>query len=236
LRSKKRVKNGEYYTLMSATLFLRVAFFMLTEGMADEFFLMWFFDLGIADFLLIELLVIIIISMHYKGKEQIIRSISVTWTCLFAVLVSRLSMVFIYEHSRDRISILLTSALRVFSPVIVYILPVGILIALVFTIKPDKIKAYIKNSLLKPTSIMFFAGCFIITAAYVYASVECLSRIENFNFSTGKTEDYLALIDFLEQLKIFEYSVNSLFICGTALCFYRGARIAESHKTRHQED
>jgi len=236
LKTKKKVKNGEYYTLISATLFLRVAFFMLTEGMMDAFFLMWFFDLGIADFLLIELLIIIIISMHYKGKERIIRYISITWTCLFAVLVSRLSMVFIYENFSGRIGVFLTSVLRVFAPVIVYILPVGILIALVFTVKADKIKAYIKNSLLKPTSIMFFVACFLLTAAYVYASVECFSRIENFNFNTGKTEDYLALIDFLEQLKIIEYSVNSLFICGTALCFYRSAKIAESLKARHQED
>jgi|GEM_PF-1589 len=220
---RKRVKNGEYYTLISATVLLRTAFFLLTAGFAaSEAFLLTFYDLGIADFLLIELLLIIIVSSHFRGKECVLKTLSITWTSLFAVLVSRLILMYFYN-----LELLNASVIRMFEPLIIYVVPIGIIVALAFSVQFKKAGAYLKNSLLKPTSIAFFITCFVLIGAYIFLSVTLIYRLEGFDFNRQTIEEFFALVEFSDKLIIANYAVNSLLICGTVLCFYRGARITD---------
>jgi saccharopine dehydrogenase (NAD+, L-lysine-forming) len=252
--TRKRIKNGEYYTLISTMLFVRVAFFMLIDGVMNalagmeeyelsfgnftllritdpadfsELLMVVFYDLGIADFLLIELLAVIIIGLHFRGGERLLKTLAISGTTLFAVVVSRLLMVVIYKPGGIERGTLYMSVVRVFEPLFVYIIPIGIIVALIFLVNLKKTGIFIKNSLLKPTSVIFFIACFIAIGVYVTVSVNWIYRLENYNFIAGNMDDFFELLRFGERLKIAFYAVNSVFICGIALCFYRGAKLTD---------
>jgi hypothetical protein len=220
-RERKRVKNGEYYTLISATVLFRTAFFLLTAGfMADETFLYVFYDLGLADFLLVGLLADIITAMHFRGKTQAFKTLSVIGTALFAVVFTHRIILYFYDIER-----LSPWVVRAFMPLIVYIIPVGFTVAVIFAVQPKKAGAYLKYSLLKPAPIVFFLVCFMLVGLYIIMSVEVIKRLENFDFVRQTMDDFDALLEFGENLNIWNYALNSLLICGTVLCFYRGARL-----------
>jgi saccharopine dehydrogenase (NAD+, L-lysine-forming) len=219
---KKRIINGEYYILISAMVLLRVAFFMLTEGVAGEDFLYIFYDLGIADFLLVGLLAVIIINMHFKGKARVIKTLSTSWTSLFAVMMTRLLVIYFYD-----LEIISAWVTRLLEPLFVYIIPIGIITALIFKVNRKRTAAYLRSSLLKPTSIMFFFTCFALVGGYIMLSVIVINRLQSFDFDSRSMEEFQALVEFSGRLIIANYAINSLFICGTFLCFYRGARLTD---------
>ncbi|MCL2697825.1 MAG: hypothetical protein FWE74_07065 [Oscillospiraceae bacterium] len=219
---KKRIKNGEYYTLISAAVLLRTAFYLLTAYIENEDFLYIFYDLGIVDFLLFELLFIIIIGMHFRGKTQAVKILSISWTSLFAVILTHLLIRYAYN-----LELINPWVIRFVKPLIVYIIPVGIITAILFSVRRKKVGRYLKNSLLKPTSVVFFIACFALVGMYIWLSVTVIYRLENFDHGRRTLEEFFALIEFGEKLIIAEYAVNSLFICGTVICFYRGVRLTD---------
>jgi saccharopine dehydrogenase (NAD+, L-lysine-forming) len=219
---RKRIKNSEYYTLISAMVLLRVAFSLLTEGITSEDFLFWFYDLGLSDFLLVELLLIIILCMHFRGKILAAKALSISWTSLFAVALPHLVIIEIYKSQWFN-----PWLVRIIKPLFVYIIPIGLIVALIFSVKRKKIAAYLKNSLLKPASVIFLISCFLLVGAYIYLSVAVIHRLENFDHDNKTIEEFFSLAEFLEHLIIANYAINSLFICGTTLCFYRGARLTD---------
>jgi hypothetical protein len=223
---RKKIKNGEYYTLISAMVFLRVAFYLLTSALTGEFFLMTFYDLGVADFLLIALLTVIIICYHFKGRERLLRALSVSLTAAFVVILPRLFMVFFYTRDVDISTTLYVSILRIIEPLLVYIIPVGIIVALVFTIKPDGIGAYLKNSLLKPKSVVFLFFGFALIGVYIFSVLWWENAYSELILSPRATaQEAYDLIRIREYINSSLYVLNSIWICGTAICFYSGARI-----------
>ena len=222
MNTKKKIKNCEYYTLISATLLLRVGFFTLTDNITNEDFLYFFYDLGLADFLLIALLTTIIIANHFSGKTRLIKVFSALASGLFAVLITRLFVIFLFMNENS--STAYFTIVRMLQPGIIYIIPIGAILTLVFQIPYKKIGNYTKNSLLKLSSFVAILSCFVLTGAYIIAASWWVQAVSNFDVQRSKPEDALLLEHYANLIRIFEYAVNSLFIVVTVLCFYRGAK------------
>jgi hypothetical protein len=253
----RKLHNSEYYTLLFAALLLRVAFYMLTAVIDEQYIYEMFFDnasvqfehlesaereqlsrivnltddilyrYGMAHFLLFELLAVLMIVRYYRGKQRASKIISITGTALFAALASSLLM---YEFLYTRAgSFTYIVFLRIIEPLIVYAVPLGIIIYFIFTIPVKRIGAYIKSALLKPTSIIFFISGFLLIGVYIYLVVWWENAYAAMLATPGATEEEaMDLLRVREQIEIFLYSMNTFILCGTALCFYRSVKLMKS--------
>ena len=243
--AKKKIKNGEYYTLLSATLLLRAAFYILSAGIHSAlsetdwlneinnvtsgysgFYMLIVYDLGIGDFLLIGLLTSVMIGFNFNGKERLMKTLSVIGAGLFASVLARLIMMFAYNIPAGAVYL---SIIRVIEPAVVYISVFAIITMLIFSIRIKEHRKFLKNSLLKRANAAFLIICFVLVGLYVISVLIWQNSFDNL-FLSGKTSDdfytaYDALISIEEKIQIAGYGINSLFICGTAMCFYRGAEL-----------
>jgi hypothetical protein len=243
MTERRKIKNGEYYALISATILFRTAFYMLMSGVPawlashtlaesgfgrflletfespSQTFITVFYHLGIADFLLVLLLAVLIICWNFKGRQRFTKILSAAGTALFFVVMSRLFMILIYSPN----GFVYMAVVQILEPVLVYIIPVGATIMTIFNIK--QIGAYLKNALLKPTSVMFLAGGFVLIGGYI-ASVFIWEHIYTELLMSPATQKHEVQEHLIVRnyILVYLFGVKSLLICGTAMCYYRSVK------------
>ncbi|MCL1824177.1 MAG: hypothetical protein FWG44_08245 [Oscillospiraceae bacterium] len=247
IMTKHKIKNSEYYILLLAAVILRAVFLISVNGFPERLyylaafnesftflfltfnnpaklaadFIFYFYDMGLADFLLIELFAVIIICFHFKGKERFLKILYASGTALAVTVFSRLFMIFLYKYTSGNLS----SVIKIAAPLIIYIIPIGAVVFLIFKSQIKKTSDYIKNSLLKPSGLIALISCFILISVYVVAILiwnDERLKYEASPFST--VDDTERLLRYLEMINTFGYVTESLFMSLMTLCFYRGVR------------
>jgi len=249
---RRKLPNSEYYTLLFAAVLLRVAFYMLTSVIDEQYIHETFTDFahvefehleydetrrledtvdfindvlykyGIADFMLLGTMAALIICFRFRGRQRALRIISVTGTVLVVTLTMRLFVFYLYTVPGE---FAYMAFLRMIEPLLVYIIPVCIITYFIFAPGMKNIVRFMKTALLKPTSIAFFIVGFALTGAYIYMVAwweNAYIELAASPFSTF--EEAMELLRVREHIEVFLYVANTVFICGTVFCFYRSVR------------